>query len=54
MKYYIPCITQGGPGSVYPGTYAELSKAIDKYNIEHFGFTQQQLDDARMPVQIMF
>ena len=54
MKYYIPCITQGGPGSVYPGTYAELTKAIDKYNIEHFGFTQQQLDDARMPVQIMF
>lgn len=54
VKHYIPCITQGGPGSVYPGTYAEISKAIDKYNIEHFGFTQEQLDNARLPMQIMF
>ena len=39
-------------GLTLPGS--ELTKAIDKYNIEHFGFTQQQLEDARMPVQIMF
>ena len=54
MKYYIPCITQGGPGSVYPGTYAEIWKTIDKYNIEHFGFTQEQLDEARPPMSVMF
>ena len=54
MKCYIPCITQGGPGSVYPGTYAEITKTIDRYNIEHFGFTQEQQDNARMPIRIMF
>ncbi len=53
-KYYIPCITQGGPGSVYPGTYAEITKAIDQYNIEHYGFTQEELDAARPPIVIMF
>ena len=53
-KYFIPCITQGGPGSVYSGTYMELAKAIDEYNIQHYGFTQEQLDDARAPWQIMF
>ena len=54
MKYYIPCITQGGPGSVYPGTYAEIWKTIDQYNIEHFGCTQEELDAARVPMSIMF
>jgi hypothetical protein len=39
---------------VYPGTYAEIAKAIDKYNCEHYGFTQEQLDAARLPWQIMF
>ena len=51
---FIPCITQGGPGSVYPGTYMEISKAIDKYNIEHFGGTQEEIDAARIPEEIMF
>ena len=51
---FIPCITQGGPGSVYPGTYMEISKAIDKYNIEHFGATQEEIDAARIPEEIMF
>lgn len=25
-KYFIPCITQGGPGSTYPGAYAILAE----------------------------
>ena len=53
-KYFIPCITQGGPGSVYPGTYMELAKAIDEYNCKTYGFTQEELDNARAPWQIMF
>ena len=36
-RYYIPCITQGGPGSVYPGTYEVLTAEIDAYNKERFG-----------------
>jgi len=54
MKYFIPCITQGGPGSVYPGAYKELWDAIDRYNCEQFGFTQEQLDAARLPINILF
>ena len=50
----IPCITQGGPGSVYPGTYRHLWETIDKYNIEHFGCTQEELDANRPPRVIMF
>ena len=53
-KGFIPCITQGGPGSVYPGTYMELTKAIDQYNIEHFGCTKEGLEEARLPIDIMF
>ena len=51
---FIPCITQGGPGSVYAGTYEELWKAIDNYNIRHFGCSQEGLDAARYPMAIMF
>lgn len=51
---YIPCITQGGPGSVYPGTYAELTKYIDAWNCEHYGCTQEELEANRMSMQIMF
>ena len=51
---YIPCISQGGPGSTFSGTYVELVKAIDRYNTEKFGFTQQELEDARLELQIMF
>ena len=51
---FIPCITQGGPGSVYPGTYMELTKAIDQYNIDHFGCTQEEIEANRLPVNIMF
>ena len=53
-KYFIPCITQGGPGSLYPGAYDALFAGIDKYNIEHFGCTQEELDAARMPRRRIF
>ena len=54
MKGFIPCITQGGPGSVYKGTYGELWKAIDRYNLAHFGGTQEELDASRLPMVLMF
>ena len=54
MKHFIPCISQGGPGSMYPGTYKALWDGIDKYNMEHFGFTREELDAARMPMSVMF
>ena len=54
MKYFIPCITQGGPGSLYEGTYKGLWDAIDKYNCEKFGFTQQEIEDARLDLQVIF
>ncbi|MBF7096837.1 uroporphyrinogen decarboxylase family protein [Alkalibacter mobilis] len=34
--YFIPCITQGIPGAVYPGVYDEINKVIDKLNKEMF------------------
>ena len=52
MKYFIPCITQGGPGSLYPGTYKGLWDAIDNYNKEKFGI--EDPDSARLPISIMF
>ena len=54
FQSYIPCITQGGPGSTMSGTYVELVKYIDQYNREKFGFTQEQLEDARLPLQVLF
>ncbi|UWG95704.1 uroporphyrinogen decarboxylase [Dehalobacter sp. DCM] len=33
---YIPCITQGGPGSAFPGVYDALSKEIDRMSNELF------------------
>ena len=54
LTSFIPCITQGGPGSLYEGTYQALWDAIDKYNRETYGFTQEQLDAARLPISIMF
>ena len=54
MKYFIPCITQGGPGSLYPGSYKGLWDAIDRYNCQKFGFTQEQIEESRVPMSIMF
>jgi len=51
-KHFIPCITQGLPGSVYPGTYAGLVEGIDSYNEEKFGIKNPE--KARMPLQIFF
>lgn len=51
-KSFIPCIAQGGPGSVYPGVYASLSNAIDKLNEEQFGIKASE--STRLPWQIMF
>ena len=51
MEGFIPCITQGGPGSLFIGGYEGLWQAIDEYNIEKFGFTQEQLDAARYPLK---
>ena len=51
---FIPCITQGGPGGLYDGSYEGLWQAIDEYNIEHFGCTQEELDAARYPMFVMF
>ena len=48
------CIAQGGPGSVFPGVYKSMWDEIDKYNIEKFGCTQEELDANRLPINIMF
>ena len=53
-KAFIPCIAQGGPGSVFPGVYKSMWDEIDKYNIEKFGCTQEELDAARLPINVMF
>ena len=54
MKHFIPCITQGGPGSMYPGAYRCLSDGIDRYNVMHSGAVQEQLDAARIRQDIVF
>ncbi len=54
MKSFIPCIAQGGPGSVFPGVYKAMWDDIDKINIEKFGCTQEELDAARLPINVMF
>ena len=51
---YIPCITQGGPGSVYPGTYMEINNTIDKVNEERFGTSVAGQNENRPPINIMF
>ncbi|MBQ7231180.1 MAG: uroporphyrinogen decarboxylase, partial [Oscillospiraceae bacterium] len=53
-KYFIPCITQGGPGSLYEGTYVGLWDAIDEYNMKTFGFTKEELEAQRPPMAVMF
>lgn len=50
--HYIPCITQGGPGSTFPGTYAVMCEEIDKYSEEVFGIKADQI--KRLPLQILF
>lgn len=52
MHSYIPCIVQGGPGSVYSGVYTSLVKAIDKYNMENCHVSDPAAE--RLPLQILF
>jgi len=52
--HFIPCIAQGGPGSVFPGVYQSMSDIIDNYNTEKYGFTKEELEAQRMPITIMF
>ena len=51
-KFFIPCITQGGPGSVKKGAYKILTEVIDEYSEEVFGIKADEI--TRMPIQIMF
>jgi len=51
-KYFIPCITQGGPGSLFKGTYRAIAEEIDNYNEEKFGIKASEVQ--RLPLQIMF
>lgn len=53
-KYFIPCIAQGGPGSVFKGVYTTLGEEIDSYNCEHFGLKKEDIEAARLPEIIMF
>ena len=46
---YIPCVAQGGPGSIYDGVYETIFKAIDDYNVEHFHINRDEI--SRMPLQ---
>ena len=48
-KAYIPCIAQGGPGSIYDGVYDAIIEAIDDYNVEHFGIKKDEI--VRAPIQ---
>lgn len=51
-QYFIPCISQGGPGSCYPGVYEIMTDEIDKYNMKKFGVGNPE--EFRMPVSVMF
>ena len=51
-KYFIPCITQGGPGSLFEGVYITLCEEIDKYNEEKFGIKASEI--KRLPHQLLF
>ena len=53
-RFFIPCISQGGPGSVYPGAYAIIAEEIDAYNEELFGFKAADSASLRLPLQVLF
>jgi uroporphyrinogen-III decarboxylase len=54
LTSYIPCITQGGPGSVFPGRYRSLLDEIALYNQEKFGFPVEEQFAMAPPAQILF
>ena len=37
MGHFIPSVTYGGPGTIYPEHDAIINDEIDKYNLEHYG-----------------
>jgi uroporphyrinogen-III decarboxylase len=47
---YVPCIAQGGPGSVYDGVYEAIFDAVDKYNEQRFGVKPEEYTQ-RLPMQ---
>ena len=49
-KSFIPCIAQGGAGSVFDGVYMSLTDEIDYYNCETYGFSKKELEDSRGPI----
>ena len=51
-KYFIPCITQGGPGSLFEGVYMALTEEIDKYSEKVFGINAAEIE--RLPITLMF
>lgn len=53
-RYFIPCIVQGGPGSVFPGAYMAMAEEIDNYNAERFGLKIEEIQSARLPLQVLF
>jgi len=53
-RSFIPCITQGGAGSVYPGTYAALSEEIDARSVELFGANLEEIQANRVPQTTLF
>jgi len=52
MEGFVPCITQGGPGSTVDGAYLALMDEVDKYNSEKFGFSVDELRAARIPTRL--
>ena len=39
--HFIPCITYGGPGTVYPQADKFIDDDIDRWNMEHFGICSE-------------
>ena len=35
--HFIPCITYGGPGTVFPNADKFINDEIDRFNAERFG-----------------
>ena len=48
-KAFIPCVGQGGPGSIYDGVYEAIFQAIDDYNVEKLGAKREEI--KRLPLQ---
>lgn len=51
---YIPCITQGGPGSVFPGGYDAITEEIDKRSVELFGVSLDDIKANRLDMPNLF